>query len=593
MTEVTRLPALSCMPLLLLLVVSVAHGSSCRNSNWWGSFDQKDGLSKCDGGSDYITGLYRSKRLIPDRLGFIEEAKCCPAPSPYTGDKTQVFYANWWASFDQNNRWNTCPAGFFLQGLYRTGTGDRLWDLEEGRCMKPASHPYVHGRCYDHDITLAFDRQGWVRCDNSYFLTGLYRGVCDELYCLEKMRCCKMEPAPSTVDSLASAKRKVMDNTMSDMAYLAHYLGYGWCSGCRAEFVGEDFRKNGDTWVADKTKPCSGEKWDSRLSMSYGDWKFSMEDVVYDQPVLEDLQPESIDSGSVVNNADFPVSHQFSRTQDVIRSVSHTTTDSWKNSHELGVSIGYSSSILTGGFSGGVSYKFNYETSSSSSDSSGAQQKKSFSLTELVDVPAHSAVNWTLILSKTRRTVSYSAKVRIHFSTELRGFLRWGGGYNGASTNYHIQHRGSGSRPTFNYRFGDSSKPFYEALKGESEMMSQPWMWADMKANNRDSQSVIDSLTKEGRYEFTLTGRFEDVQGKDVRVQWGGPPSGAAGNPRQGRELTRQSFPITSHGEIVAKASAADFGQFITRAPIFPTQLITPSPIERGDTWKSVPASGN
>ena len=87
--------------------------------------------------------------------------------------------------------------------------------------------------------------------------------------------------------SLSDVKTRVMDETMKYFALLAHYLGYGWCSGCRAEWVGEDFRRSGDSWHPSKAGPCKGYKADQRLKLNYGDFKFTIKDIKYGSPVIQ------------------------------------------------------------------------------------------------------------------------------------------------------------------------------------------------------------------------------------------------------------------------------------------------------------------
>lgn len=87
--------------------------------------------------------------------------------------------------------WALCPAGHFLQGFYRT-EGHWLFNIEEGKCCKPAGLPNTYAKCVDKDIGLSFDNKGLSSCDDGYYMTGIYRGSCDKLYCIEKMRCCKM-----------------------------------------------------------------------------------------------------------------------------------------------------------------------------------------------------------------------------------------------------------------------------------------------------------------------------------------------------------------------------------------------------------------
>ncbi|XP_028394008.1 uncharacterized protein LOC114518245 [Dendronephthya gigantea] len=503
--------------LLVFLVLPTAKAQSCSMVNWWSSFDKK-GYSTCSFQSTYMNGLYRND-YGSDKIYRLEEVKCCGRTPPYYNQPTQCMAADWVHSLDNNHRWSTCPTGHFLQGLYRSD-GNNLHNIEYGKCCKPANHPYWWGDCYDHDIKISFDSKGVSKCNAEYYMTGLYRGGCDGLSCIEKIKCCKMYPNPPTLTSLSDVKTRVMDVTMKHFALLAHYLGYGWCSGCRAEWVGEDFRRSGDSWHASKAGSCEGYKSDQRLKLNYGDFKFSIKDIKYGDPVIQSLQPTVYDSGRVVNDDVSSLVHKIEREIRSVRTVSHTTTSSWKYSHELGIEISYSPPGATGGVGGKVNYKFNYEKSSTTSDSTSNQQYNSIKILSQKTLNPNSAATYKIMLTKTRSTVPYTATVIAHFSGEMDGFLRWGGGYGGDSTNYHYQHRGSGDRPTFKYRFGSASKPFYTALKEESDRSMRPWQWTDMKNRYTSAQSIINTLVDEKLYEFTLTGKFEDVIGQHAEVQW-------------------------------------------------------------------------
>ena len=87
--------------------------------------------------------------------------------------------------------WSTCPSGFFLRGLYRSGD-NKLYNLEYAKCCKPAYHPYWHGSCYNKDVGVSFDKKGWNLCAANYFMTGFYRSDSQKLYNIEKFKCCKM-----------------------------------------------------------------------------------------------------------------------------------------------------------------------------------------------------------------------------------------------------------------------------------------------------------------------------------------------------------------------------------------------------------------
>jgi hypothetical protein len=56
-------------------------------------------------------------------------------------------------------------------------------------------------------------------------------------------------------------------------------------------------------------------------------------------------------------------------------------------------------------------------------------------------------------------------------------------------------------------------------LKEQSDRGERPWQWSNMKNRYSSAQSVINSrLCDEKRYEFTLTGKFEDVVGNQFNI---------------------------------------------------------------------------
>ena len=49
--------------------------------------------------------------------------------------------------------------------------------------------------CYHENWYHSFQREGWSRCRSGYYLSGLYRGECDSLYCINLGLCCSIEKA--------------------------------------------------------------------------------------------------------------------------------------------------------------------------------------------------------------------------------------------------------------------------------------------------------------------------------------------------------------------------------------------------------------
>ena len=93
------------------------------------------------------------------------------------------------------NVWALCPTGYFLNGL-RLGAGPPayLLHIDEAQCCHPQGHPNSYEQCYDEDVSRSFDDKGWSECKKpGYYMTGFYKSVCNEIYCIEKFRCCKMK----------------------------------------------------------------------------------------------------------------------------------------------------------------------------------------------------------------------------------------------------------------------------------------------------------------------------------------------------------------------------------------------------------------
>lgn len=78
-----------------------------------------------------------------------------------------------------------------MHGMYRT-SGNHLHNIEEFWCCKPKSQHAAWGHCYNKNVWSSFDRKGWSICNNGYYMAGMYRNDCDNLYCIEEFKCCTM-----------------------------------------------------------------------------------------------------------------------------------------------------------------------------------------------------------------------------------------------------------------------------------------------------------------------------------------------------------------------------------------------------------------
>ena len=156
---------------------------SCKHPNWWGSFDRA-GWSTCKGDDYAVTGLYRN---WCHPLYCLEDARCCKVESDAG---YECYEENWGSCMDRANHC-TCQAGYYLNGLYRSGSGHGLGHIEKARCCKPKGT--VKALNYqDVNKAAAFDRHGWHSCPNNQFLRGFYRSggsVHGGLYHIETFKC--------------------------------------------------------------------------------------------------------------------------------------------------------------------------------------------------------------------------------------------------------------------------------------------------------------------------------------------------------------------------------------------------------------------
>ena len=112
--------------------------------------------------------------------------------------KSTTFSFLYWRKFSllfSNNVWALCPTGYYLNGLeLDRGPPAYLNDIDKGQCCHPQNHPNSYEHCYDENVWVSFDNIGWSECkQEGYYMTGFYKSTCNNLYCIELFKCCKMK----------------------------------------------------------------------------------------------------------------------------------------------------------------------------------------------------------------------------------------------------------------------------------------------------------------------------------------------------------------------------------------------------------------
>ncbi|XP_005106748.1 uncharacterized protein LOC101846685 [Aplysia californica] len=415
--------------------------------------------------------------------------------------ETESTVANWWLVLDKKERWAYCPQGHFLQGFKFTKREKGIYALEEGRCTKSNKLKNAWGHCYQEYTSRS------TRCRDNYYLAGIYRGDCSSWSCVTKLKCCKMT-TDFTVDSAETAKEKVMTRSLLAMAQLASYLGYARPHGCYGVQPGDNFEKKGNSWEA---KKCSGRD-DRRLKISYKDWTFSIANMKYSQTETTELVPKTIDNGVLVNNHPTPAVEIITRNDRSIRTVKHRLTSHWKVSVEVGVKVTYTPPSLTGGVGGEFSFSVNAEGGEETMDETGNTQEASLEIRREKELDPYTSMEWVARMYQSRTTQYYKATLRVECSAELDGDLK--------KDNYHTRYGGK-NKNYFSYTFGDADTPFYEAVKEEKDQWSYPWRWGDLAGRESNLKNVVGYLADQKSYEFVIEGKFDDIQGYKVEMEFG------------------------------------------------------------------------
>ena len=80
-----------------------------------------------------------------------------------------------------------------MEGIYISDPTN-IYNIEESKCCRPQNYPNAYDDCYDEDVGISFDKKGWSECKrNGYYMTGIYKGGCEHVYCIEKFKCCSMK----------------------------------------------------------------------------------------------------------------------------------------------------------------------------------------------------------------------------------------------------------------------------------------------------------------------------------------------------------------------------------------------------------------
>uniref|UniRef100_A0A182YU56 Aerolysin-like C-terminal domain-containing protein n=1 Tax=Biomphalaria glabrata TaxID=6526 RepID=A0A182YU56_BIOGL len=489
-----------------------------------------------------MNGLHRDHLEQNDGLHLIKGVVCCKATSRFSDSEVLAHHEDWSIIFQESfDIWAFCPDGYFLSGFSRYTDGDAinyLHNIEYARCIKPSNHPDYHGKCYTQYIN--FNTQGVFSCKENYFITGLHKVKSDYLHHIDKLKCCAMQDDPEFVFDVDTFKRIIMDNTLPRLTMLAYAMGYDHISGLKGWMLGDDYFRDGDSWVADTRlygwdKKCSGIKCEERFKIDYLDWSFHIKDIIYGDSVIDELKPEKVYEKLFPNLRNHTVPHITKLKHEFLPSLKHTITNHWEDNPEYISLLEYDPKYF-----GNIARSIKLAAEGSRSNTAG-EGKKVLNNAFMYSIPARTLAKFKFFLNKVRTTTPYTANLVAKFNVRFTGILR--------PHNLHHQYRGSQERPKIIHTFGDESETFYTDLRRQKRINASPWLWYDM---HDYYHSVVNDpyLANETNYQLKLRGKFEYVTGKSLHtlVEF------KAANDRRKRETETYYF----NGTFIAKAGPDD-----------------------------------
>jgi len=267
----------------------------------------------------------------------------------------------------------------------------------------------------------------------------------------------------TAADSDAPVQRlELTKKLLKPIAYLADYLGYGHENGEYYDIKAE--RDNIVRQSIDNPMVKDGFMDHYRLKITLADWSFTIEKMDFGEgSTLTEKVPMESDQASASNElGEEPISQKV----DVKRTVQTKieTYDLTTTRLDFGTEV-------TGNFKTPLSFLGGIEVSVKVTASAGVSNQKGVIITTsdsitirnsiTANVPPGQKREFSVEVYGLKSVIEKSTMViRIGFSVQFDGFLRWGQGPDGVETNYHKSYRGSEDRPSFSYKFGGPGKPF-------------------------------------------------------------------------------------------------------------------------------------
>ena len=313
---------------------------------------------------------------------------------------------------------------------------------------------------------------------------------------------------------------------IKNWANVAHYLGFGWCSGTKTKRVGDDFSfrkviENGKVAYVLKANydsndtHASGYRANERLEMKISNVRFVIDPstIQFGKAKITEKKPLIASSayatnhGTVEDDVEMKFKYSSSETSSKTDNVNFTEGIGIKTTFQLGVPYI---------FEGKAETNFDFSSSQGWSNTQESNKTTEVSTKYAAKVPAKSKRLVELVSIERKSDVPYTSKIYMEYDITFNGFLRWSG---------NAQENHPDDRPVVSITFGGNNNMSaaehildmynHKDINGYSE-----WDWNWMI--NKHGQSLVDNVVDKAcktRYGGILTGVFTGIDGTHVDIK--------------------------------------------------------------------------
>jgi len=366
----------------------------------------KAGLASC-GENEYMTGMHRSGLGHPDTIYRIEDAECSLSDVKVAYPRESDCYEqDWEYDYDFNRQgWAKCKDGYYMSGLNRSDQKDPLLhNIESAKCCKPQNAEEKWGNCKEKDVRDTFNSESKQSCDDNYFMAGLYRSACDELFCLEMFWCCEMGgPIDGT-------------NSWMENPYLTLNILSATSTLQRCSMRAMDTTANSESY---KCQNLTNE--DNILVLDATSFD------IQDETPLNEAKPEPIPGLRPVQCVPSQKPYQCKKELDT--TITQSSTFTIGTGFETSVSIDSGVEVESKFFGSGITTSFQEEVSASSSFNTESSRTTETTTTDSTTVTVDVPVNTQITINMLRSTENIQYRWKGNFEVIGPYFADWDNGY--------------------------------------------------------------------------------------------------------------------------------------------------------------------